>query len=139
MRQKGGLPRRMPDYESLLWDQVYESTFISTELQILLTVTYAEEEAISWVDVSRHLSGRTNKDSRRRWTKIKDNFRRGVWSREEDESLREAVERFGQRWALITEVVETRSPDRRYASTYVHAAQILIQRFKNVKSAGAMR
>jgi hypothetical protein len=51
-------------------------------------------------------------DSRRRWTKIKDNFNRGTWSRDEDESLRVAVERFGQRWALVTEVVETRSPDR---------------------------
>jgi hypothetical protein len=77
-----------------------------------LTVANIGEDAISWVDVSRHLSGRTNKDSRRRWTKIKDNFKRGVWSRDEDESLRLAVERFGQRWALVTEVVETRSPDR---------------------------
>ncbi|KFY82449.1 hypothetical protein V500_10540 [Pseudogymnoascus sp. VKM F-4518 (FW-2643)] len=65
-----------------------------------------------WVEVSRHLSGRNNKDSRRRWTKIKDNFNRGIWSRDEDESLFVAVERFGQRWALVTEVVETRSPDQ---------------------------
>ncbi|KFY28505.1 hypothetical protein V491_00431 [Pseudogymnoascus sp. VKM F-3775] len=68
--------------------------------------------AINWVEVSRHLSGRTNKDSRRRWTKIKDNFNRGIWSRDEDESLCVAVEQFGQRWALVTEVVETRSPDQ---------------------------
>jgi hypothetical protein len=76
-------------------------------------IKIVEDEVISWVDVSRHLSGRSNKDSRRRWTKIKDSFNRGVWSRDEDESLRAAVERFGQRWALVTEVVETRSPDRK--------------------------
>ncbi|KAF2195886.1 hypothetical protein K469DRAFT_682123 [Zopfia rhizophila CBS 207.26] len=89
-----------------------EFPFISVWSQFLLTVANVGEEAISWVDVSRHLSGRTNKDSRRRWTKIKDNFNRGIWSRDEDESLRVAVERFGQRWALVTEVVETRSPDQ---------------------------
>lgn len=89
-----------------------ELPFVSAWSQFLMTVGDVGDEAISWVDVSRHLSGRTNKDSRRRWTKIKDNFNKGIWSRDEDESLRVAVERFGQRWALVTEVVETRSPDR---------------------------
>jgi hypothetical protein len=74
-----------------------EFPFISVWSQYLLTVANIGEEGISWVDVSGHLSGRTNKDSRRRRTKIKDNFNRGIWSRDEDESLRAAVERFGQR------------------------------------------
>ena len=78
----------------------------------LLTVCNVGDEAINWVVVSSHLSGRTNKDSRRRWTKIKNSFNKGIWSPDEDESLRVAVERFGQRWALVIEVVEIRGPDR---------------------------
>jgi hypothetical protein len=111
-----------------------EVLFISVWSQFLLTVANVGEEAINWVDVAGHLSGRTNKDSRRRWTKIKDNFNRGIWSRDEDESLRVAVERFGQRWALVTEVVETRSPDREQTSNSVSAAHMLTARRRMSKT-----
>ena len=79
----------------------------------MLTLFDADEDPVNWVEVSKHLTGRSNKDTRRRWTKIKDDFNKGVWSRAEDNALREAVSQYGQRWALVTEVVETRSPDRR--------------------------
>lgn len=83
-----------------------------TQSQSVLTAANTGKEGINWVNVSAYLSGRTNKESRRRWNKIKDNFNRGMWSWDEDESLRIAVERFGQRWTLVTKVVKTRSPDR---------------------------
>ena len=60
----------------------------------LLTVWNAGDEAINWVDVSSHLSGRISNDSRRRWTKIRNSFNKGIWSPDEDEGFYVAVELF---------------------------------------------
>jgi len=97
---------------ALVADSGIGLTHDCTQTHSVLTAANTGEELINWVNISAHLSGRTNKDSHRRWIKIKDDFNRGMWSWDEDERLRVAVERFGQRWALVTEVVETRNPDR---------------------------
>jgi hypothetical protein len=50
-----------------------------------------------WNHIATKLSGRTNKDCRKRWTKIAENVNKGTWSAAEDKRLRQAVAKFGMR------------------------------------------
>lgn len=54
-----------------------------------------------WSRIAAKLSGRTNKDCRKRWTKICTlNLKKGAWSPEEDEKLKKAVSEIGQQYVL---------------------------------------
>lgn len=50
-----------------------------------------------WNHIATKLSGRTNKDCRKRWTKIAENVNKGTWSAAEDKRLKQAVAKFGMR------------------------------------------
>ncbi|KAL7621046.1 hypothetical protein AAE478_008358 [Parahypoxylon ruwenzoriense] len=68
---------------------------------------------ISWHQVANHLPGRTNKDCRKRWYyKIAHNFRKGPWSAEEDQRLRDAVRKHGTKWNKVSGEVSTRNGDQ---------------------------
>jgi hypothetical protein len=74
---------------------------------------------ISWHKVAAHLPGRNNKDCRKRWHySIASTIRKGTWTREEDEKLREAVEQYGARWSKIAEAVGTRNGDQCWKRWY---------------------
>jgi hypothetical protein len=49
----------------------------------------------NWNDIASLLTGRTNKDCRKRWSKIQVDIQKGVWTREEDERLQQAVQQLG--------------------------------------------
>ncbi|KAF8995777.1 Homeodomain-like protein [Cyathus striatus] len=63
-----------------------------------------------WLEVSRHIPGRSNKDCRKRWyNKMSSPLAsKGSWSREEDAALMRAVEMYGTKWQLVSSVVGTR-------------------------------
>ncbi|KAI0103341.1 Homeodomain-like protein [Nemania sp. FL0031] len=66
-----------------------------------------------WHRIAAKLPGRTNKDCRKRWVnKVCGSLKKGPWSKNEDESLLDAVDRYGQRWTLIASQVGFRSPDQ---------------------------
>ncbi|RYP17056.1 hypothetical protein DL765_004755 [Monosporascus sp. GIB2] len=68
---------------------------------------------ISWHHVANHLPGRTNKDCRKRWHyKFARDFRKGPWSSEEDQRLRDAVRKYGTRWNRVSGEVGTRNGDQ---------------------------
>jgi hypothetical protein len=46
-------------------------------------------------------TGRTNKDCRKRWSKIGEVIKKGPWDGTEDERLRSAVGVYGPKWVLI--------------------------------------
>lgn len=52
-----------------------------------------------WNHIATKLSGRTNKDCRKRWSKIAENVNKGTWSAAEDQRLKHAVAKFGTRFA----------------------------------------
>lgn len=50
-----------------------------------------------WNRIAAKLPGRTNKDCRKRWSKIPGHIKKGVWSNAEDQKLKSAVKKFGYR------------------------------------------
>ncbi|RAK98987.1 uncharacterized protein BO80DRAFT_446818 [Aspergillus ibericus CBS 121593] len=66
-----------------------------------------------WTTIAARLdSRRTNKDCRKRWSKLEGNVNKGVWSGDEDERLRRAVGEFGFAWTLVAQEVQTRHADQ---------------------------
>ncbi|KAI9888669.1 MAG: hypothetical protein M1814_006566 [Vezdaea aestivalis] len=65
-----------------------------------------------WNRIAAKLPGRTNKDCRKRWSKICDNIKKGAWNAAEDEQLRAAVGEFGFRWTHVAQRLGTRQADQ---------------------------
>ena len=49
----------------------------------------------NWNDIALLLPGRTNKDCRKRWSKVQLDIRKRAWTRDEDERLQQAVQQIG--------------------------------------------
>lgn len=63
-----------------------------------LPVRGGSEQVKDWARVAAKLPGRTNKDCRKRWiNKVCGNLKRGAWDEDEDQRLRDAVSKYGQR------------------------------------------
>ncbi|KAK0611430.1 hypothetical protein B0T14DRAFT_328240 [Immersiella caudata] len=67
---------------------------------------------INWVTVAESHEGRSNKDCRNRWMKIKCKWSRGAWTEEENTRLTLAVATHGHSWTSVSDSVGTRSPDQ---------------------------
>ncbi|KZT61402.1 hypothetical protein CALCODRAFT_408280, partial [Calocera cornea HHB12733] len=66
-----------------------------------------------WHEISQHVPGRSNKDCRKRWYgQMERQLRRGAWTAEEDELLRQAVKSHGNQWSHVAAMVVTRSGDQ---------------------------
>ncbi|KAL4899825.1 hypothetical protein BDW74DRAFT_188857 [Aspergillus multicolor] len=66
----------------------------------------------NWSAIAEKLPGRSNKDCRKRWTKISLSSRKGTWSGAEDHLLRKAVGKFGFQWTKVAGMVGSRHPDQ---------------------------
>ncbi|RDW76859.1 uncharacterized protein DSM5745_06851 [Aspergillus mulundensis] len=66
----------------------------------------------NWSAIAEKLPGRSNKDCRKRWTKISLSSRKGTWSGAEDHLLRKAVAKFGFQWTKVAGMVGSRHPDQ---------------------------
>ncbi|KAI0539690.1 hypothetical protein GGR58DRAFT_463784 [Xylaria digitata] len=67
---------------------------------------------INWSDVASELPGRSNKDCRKRWYKVRLDIRRGAWCPEEDEKLHKAVAEAGLKWTAVSQIMQTRNADQ---------------------------
>lgn len=75
--------------------------------------------SISWHKVAAHLPNRNNKDCRKRWHySIAHTIRKGTWTKEEDEKLLAAVEKYGARWSKVAVVVGSRNGDQCWKRWY---------------------
>ncbi|KAK8055223.1 hypothetical protein PG993_000450 [Apiospora rasikravindrae] len=85
------------------------------EDQILKAGVESQSEVnslMSWNEIAAMLPRRTNKDCRKRWYKVRSDFIKGTWSREEDRKLQQAVQQHGLKWALVSRDVESRNADQ---------------------------
>ncbi|KAF2010326.1 hypothetical protein BU24DRAFT_496350 [Aaosphaeria arxii CBS 175.79] len=73
----------------------------------------SDGEAKDWIRVAESLPGRSNKDCRKRWkNSVVGTLKKGQWSKSEDTLLEEGIERYGQKWTLVADVVASRSADQ---------------------------
>lgn len=62
----------------------------------LMTISHNEDGNVqNWNDIAVLLPGRTNKDCRKRWSKVQLDIRKGSWTQDEDERLQQAVQQIG--------------------------------------------
>lgn len=78
---------------------------------------------------------RTNKDCRKRWSKVCATLKKGPWSSDEDSRLQQGVNRHGCKWTLVAQVVESRSADRTCVLCWV-ADHLKLTIVQNVQSDG---
>ncbi|KAJ9302073.1 hypothetical protein DTO271G3_939 [Paecilomyces variotii] len=74
---------------------------------------YKKDSIQNWNDVASLLLGRTNKDCRKRWSKVQADIQKGVWRQEEDERLHNAVQQLGFKWSRVATIVQCRTADQR--------------------------
>ncbi|KAJ7198314.1 hypothetical protein GGX14DRAFT_573551 [Mycena pura] len=66
-----------------------------------------------WHAIAQHVPNRTNKDCRKRWyAKMTTDVVKGGWSPDEDQRLLKAIDCYGQRWSLVSSMVQTRNSDQ---------------------------
>ncbi|KAE9402059.1 hypothetical protein BT96DRAFT_817011 [Gymnopus androsaceus JB14] len=66
-----------------------------------------------WTAISKHVPNRSNRDCRKRWTSnMAFTFIKGSWSPTEDAMLALGMERYGERWSLVSMVVKSRNSDQ---------------------------
>ncbi|KAL6799317.1 Homeodomain-like protein [Trichoderma sp. SZMC 28013] len=87
----------------------------NAEDEILICKVRAQEllgQPKDWSSIAAIISGRSNKDCRKRWVRLNGCIKKGEWSSIEDIQLRDAFEKFGARWVQVSRYIKTRSADQ---------------------------
>ncbi|KAI9667685.1 MAG: hypothetical protein M1821_000502 [Bathelium mastoideum] len=83
-----------------------------TLTMIICEIVHEEGTVQNWNDIAALLPHRTNKDCRKRWSKIQLDIRKGAWTRNEDERLKHAVQQLGFKWCQVAILVQSRNADQ---------------------------
>lgn len=102
-------------------------------------ISTEEDEQIGWHDVASNFTDRNNKDCRKRWVyTLAPSIKKGAWDESEDALLLKGIEHHGYkyifayaeskrallifyRWALVSQIVGSRQPDRKSGMTVTHS------------------
>ncbi|OPB44764.1 hypothetical protein A0O28_0089020 [Trichoderma guizhouense] len=87
----------------------------NAEDEILIRKVRAQEvlgQPRDWSSIAAIITGRSNKDCRKRWVRLNGCIKKGEWSPSEDTQLRDAFEQFGARWVQVSRYIKTRSADQ---------------------------
>jgi len=74
---------------------------------------------IRWTNIVSNFKNKTTKNCKRRFAVIDQRFRRGRWTKEEDETLLSLVESYGESWKFISFVMKTRN-EKQIRSRYIN-------------------
>ncbi|KAI8991550.1 hypothetical protein BDF20DRAFT_909320 [Mycotypha africana] len=78
-----------------------------------LAVQLYGDKTEKWSKIAACVPGRTNKNCRKRWFHSLDpSLRKGTWTEEEDQLLREGVSKFPNQWSKIAELLPGRTDDQ---------------------------
>jgi hypothetical protein len=85
-----------------------------------------------WRFISNFFPGKSNLDCYIRFNKINPIIKKGKWSFEEDEILKNLVSEYGYDWAKISFIIKTRS-SKQIRSRYIYYLEnsLLMNRFSN--------
>ncbi|KAJ5405946.1 hypothetical protein N7465_007230 [Penicillium sp. CMV-2018d] len=72
-----------------------------------------QSRPLLWREIAKSVSGRSNKDCRRRWcNSLSSSLVKGSWTESEDERMWTAVQKHGPQWVSVAQDVRTRNPDQ---------------------------
>eukprot|EP00471_Norrisiella_sphaerica_P005219 CAMPEP_0184489914 /NCGR_PEP_ID=MMETSP0113_2-20130426/16644_1 /TAXON_ID=91329 /ORGANISM="Norrisiella sphaerica, Strain BC52" /LENGTH=820 /DNA_ID=CAMNT_0026873573 /DNA_START=242 /DNA_END=2704 /DNA_ORIENTATION=- len=72
------------------------------QLVVHIVTQFRDDKNIKWLEVGKHLPGRSGKQCRERWHNLLNpNLKKDAWDSDEDDILIEAHQKFGSRWAEI--------------------------------------
>lgn len=72
-----------------------------------------QSRPLLWREIAKSVSGRSNKDCRRRWcNSLSSSLVKGSWTESEDERMWTAVQKHGLQWVSVAQDVRTRNPDQ---------------------------
>ncbi|KAG1053985.1 hypothetical protein G6F43_003975 [Rhizopus delemar] len=78
-----------------------------------LAVQLYGDKTEKWSKIAACVPGRTNKNCRKRWFHSLDpSLRKGAWTDEEDQLLREGVSKYPNQWSKIADMLEGRTDDQ---------------------------
>ncbi|OZJ05026.1 hypothetical protein BZG36_02145 [Bifiguratus adelaidae] len=97
--------RRMK-YDRQLWTPEEDNL-------LRLAVHVYGDKTEKWAKIAACVPGRTNKNCRKRWFHSLDpSLRKGPWTAEEDEKLRQGVEMYPNQWSKIADMIPGRTDDQ---------------------------
>lgn len=80
---------------------------------LILAVQIYGDKTEKWSKIAACVPGRTNKNCRKRWFHSLDpSLRKGPWTEEEDQLLREGVMKHPNQWSKIADMLEGRTDDQ---------------------------
>ncbi|KAI8362729.1 hypothetical protein EDC96DRAFT_482701 [Choanephora cucurbitarum] len=78
-----------------------------------LAVQLYGDKTEKWAKIAACVPGRTNKNCRKRWFHSLDpSLRKGAWTEDEDQLLREGVSKFPNQWSKIADMLPGRTDDQ---------------------------
>ncbi|OAD00559.1 Homeodomain-like DNA binding domain-containing transcription factor, partial [Mucor lusitanicus CBS 277.49] len=78
-----------------------------------LAVQLYGDKTEKWAKIAACVPGRTNKNCRKRWFHSLDpSLRKGAWTEEEDQLLREGVSKYPNQWSKIADMLPGRTDDQ---------------------------
>ncbi|KAI8378011.1 uncharacterized protein BYT42DRAFT_364731 [Radiomyces spectabilis] len=78
-----------------------------------LAVQLYGDKTEKWAKIAACVPGRTNKNCRKRWFHSLDpSLKKGAWTDEEDQLLREGVVKYPNQWSKIADMLEGRTDDQ---------------------------
>ncbi|KAI7880141.1 hypothetical protein K492DRAFT_162879 [Lichtheimia hyalospora FSU 10163] len=78
-----------------------------------LAVQLYGDRTEKWAKIAACVPGRSNKKCRKRWFHSLDpSLRKGAWTEEEDQKLREGVMKYPNQWSKIADMLEGRTDDQ---------------------------
>ena len=84
-----------------VWSELEDKT-------LLKLIKEYNEKRIKWTEIAKSID-KTAKQCYSRYRQINPSFKKGMWTKSEENLLSELVEKHGKKWALIAKIFKTRS------------------------------
>lgn len=86
-----------------------ENGWSKTEDDIILEITKYSKKSI-WKYCGKILIDKTPRECKRRYDYLIKKYRKGRWTKEEDEIMLALYEKFGKNWVLFSKIMKSRKP-----------------------------
>lgn len=87
----------------------HQNIWLKEEDELLISLVKNPQNKINWKIISNFLPNKSPTQCYRRYKSINPCFKKGRWSQEEDAKLKMLLEKYGNAWTYISELMGTRS------------------------------